>query len=78
MLERRLRKYRLFFRMCLNLCDYGSTTSRYRKGLTCLKKLGNHESKTKSRFTKSKKKRLYKHKTKRNHQTMKKRERNKE
>ena len=29
-----------FFRMCLNLCDYEAEASRYRKGLTSLKKQG--------------------------------------
>ena len=33
-----------FFGMCLSLYDYLSKASRYRKGLTYLKKQGNHKS----------------------------------
>ena len=46
-----------FFRMCLSLYDYQDKASRYRKGLTCLKKQGNHKSKPNNIFTKTKKKR---------------------
>ena len=34
MWENKVRKSRLFFRMCLSLYDYQAQESRYRKGLT--------------------------------------------
>ena len=53
MWRRKLRKPRLFFLICLNLYDYQAQASRYRKGLTCLKK-GQPEIKTKKNtFTKT-------------------------
>ena len=42
--------------MCLKLYDHQAKASRYRKGLTYLKKQGNHKSKPNITFTKTKKK----------------------
>ena len=56
----KVRKYRFFFfilMMCLSLYDYQAKASRYRKGLTYLKKQGNHKSKLSITFRKTKKKR---------------------
>ena len=57
---RKVRKSKLFFFffliMCLSLYDYEAKASRYRKGLTYLKKKGNQKSKPNTAFTKTKKK----------------------
>ena len=53
---REVRKNRFFFilMMCLSLYDYQAKVSRYRKGLTYLKK-GQHKSKPHITFTKTEK-----------------------
>ena len=58
MCGRKVRKYRFFFilMMYLSLYDYQAKSSRNRKGLTCLKKQGNHKSKLNISFTKTEKK----------------------
>ena len=58
----------LFLMMCLSLYDYQDKVSRYRKGLTYLKKQGNHKSKPNTTFTKTEKK-ILKHKINGNHPT---------
>ena len=42
--------------MHLTLYDYQAKASRYRKGLTCVKKQGKHKSKPNITFTKNEKK----------------------
>ena len=51
-----------------SLYDYQAKVSRYRKGLTYLKKQGNHKSKPNTTFTKTEKK-ILKHKINGNHPT---------
>ena len=60
MWRRKVRKYRFWFFffiliMCLRLNEYQAKTSRYRKGLTYLKKQGYHKSKPNITFTKTEK-----------------------
>ena len=69
---RKVRKSRLFFlRMSLSLYDDQAKASRYRKGLTYLK---NRKTTNKKQTLHSQKlkRRVYKHKIKRNHPTTKK------
>ena len=65
---RKVRKSSLFKIMYLSLYDYQAKASRYRKGLTYLKKQGNHKSKPNTTFTKTEKK-ILKHKINGNHPT---------
>ena len=51
-----------------SLYDYQAKVSRYGKGLTYLKKQGNHKSKPNTTFTKTEKK-ILKHKINGNHPT---------
>ena len=69
---RKVRRSRVFLRMCLGLCIYQAKASRNRKGLTCLKNRATanlnqilHPQKLKRRG--------HKHKIKGNHQTKKER-----
>ena len=53
---RKVRKYRFLWFiliLCLSLYDYQAKASRFRRGLTYLKKKGNHKSKPNITFTKT-------------------------